>query len=78
MRNQKHDAAEPLERLMKNVIESAAKNASGEPVWQLIKGQFIIEAGKFILPGSEGSVNERISLLEERVDSIERAKKRYL
>ncbi|MBV4477856.1 hypothetical protein [Pseudomonas botevensis] len=62
---------------MKSVIESAAKTASGEPVWRLTKGQFIIDAGKFTLE-SDASVNERLSLLEERVISIEQADKRYL
>jgi hypothetical protein len=37
MHSQPHDAAGPQERNMKNAIESAAKTASGEPVWRISK-----------------------------------------
>jgi hypothetical protein len=38
MHKQLLDAARPLEKIMKNAIESAAKTASGEPIWRLTKG----------------------------------------
>jgi hypothetical protein len=38
VQNKPHDAAQPLEKSMKSAIESAAKTASGEPVWRLTKG----------------------------------------
>ena len=38
MIDNQHDAAGPQEKNMQSVIESAAKTASGEPVWRLTKG----------------------------------------
>lgn len=63
------------DKYMKGVIESEAKTASGEPVWTLDKGQFLVSAGNFGLglPENFGEeTKKKADLLERRLARLEK------
>ena len=64
---------------MKSMIESAAKTASGQPVWILEKGQLLVNPHRFFISSAvPDQAQEHLNRLERRVEALESQRKRYL
>lgn len=64
---------------MSGAIESAAKTASGQPVWILEKDQLLVNPHRFFISSAiPDQAEEHLNRLERRVEALESQLKRYL